>query len=1360
MVKSFGKYKLIKKIAVGGMANLYLAQYVSIEGFKKELVIKKILPKFANNKKFISMFIDEAKVAVNFNHRNIVQIFDFGKINNEYYIAMEFIDGFDLTKLFRLYHFNKRKIEPKAILYILLEILKGLNYAHNNRGNSTGKLVHRDISLNNILVSKYGDVKIVDFGIAKTGDLIISDDLKGKLSYMAPEQLRKEIIDERVDIYALGMLIWRLLTGEKPFDLNKYKTKEDVLKLRVPEVIKINPNIDSDLSDIIQKAVKYDKDERYSSTKKFYDKVYNYVIKNDLLFDHFDFENYIKENELFIIDESTPISEEVTSPEAGKTDLGSLSYFTEHAFNKKLITEEKKTVTLVYGDFKELYTIFNIVKGTVFEHLMEDFYHIVENMVYKYKASILFLDHYGMTFIFGAPISREDDSFRAIKFSLELYDSFKAFVKDFNLPIELTIVINKGAILVNKIFSDMKIKMLPIDDVLKKTRNLAENNNNGVFIVNELKNTIANNFLTKSENNKVSLIIKEIKTSKSVINKFFGLETLFTGREKEFQESIDVLENNNSDTSKNTVFLVGEAGTGKSRFIFELIKRIKLTYSKYYLIKSHSLSYENETPFSIFIDAIKDFLSIKSLKDKTFYEAKIGKYLKAIKDEKKKTEIKLLIGNFIGIDYSENSYLQNLKLDSNLLKSLELTYIKLFFKILSQRKPLILIFEDIHWAADAVLDIIEQSISYYKSLPVHIIIAVRPEIFIRRKAYLEDNPLVKKITLNGLDKENSKKLIVSILKNTNDISENFIEQIYNKSSGVPFFIEEIIKVLIDKKIILTLNDNIKINHEKFKELAIPLSIESILQARIDSLTFEEKLFVQIASVMGREFWIEPLSTIYTSNSEIDLSITLDEILKNLEDKELIFRNSFQNSNIHQRYIFKHALLRDVAYNSIIPNLKKYYHNSLANLLISSTNEELKDIDFVLAYHYENAGNYQKAITFYFKAAKSSMNKSWLDEALIYYKKVLLFFKNIDRPDIKLYVRTALAISKIYRKKGNHKNSKLYLDVAKKYLKASQIFDKNIYFELYLEYFDNYQITGDVAKSFLSINIAKTFVSNDKEYYNLILKESWAYYTKNQLDKARKQLSIIHNKLSNKNNTEYEEELIGVYRVMSAILSEKGNYNKAIEYSKMIIDYNIEKENWHETLLALNNLGETYRESNQIEIAKIYYKRALEINNRYMGNPYIKALLSNNMGALELQNKNYNQALKLLEYSLELLNEMELEGFRYETHQLLAETYLKLNNDEKFRDECDKAEYYSLRAGNKYNLSIVNILRGEDSLRKHDIKNGEFYFLKALSFAIVAKSYLAKMLSYEKLYDLHKQKDSKKAKFYYKKIRELKLEKNL
>ncbi len=1358
MLKSFGKYKLIKKIAVGGMANLYLAQYVSIEGFKKELVIKKILPKFANNKKFISMFIDEAKVAVNFNHRNIVQVFDFGKINNEYYIAMEYIDGFDLTKLFRLYHFNKRKIEPKAILYILMEILKGLNYAHNNRGNSTGKLVHRDISLNNILVSKYGDVKIVDFGIAKTGDLILSDDLKGKLSYMAPEQLRKEIIDERVDIYALGMLVWRLLAGEKPFDINKYKTKEDVLKLRVPEIIKINPNIDSELSEIIQKAVEYNKENRYSSTKEFYDKVYSYVIENKLLFDHFDFENYIKENELFIMDKPAPASEEITSPEMGKTDLGSLSYFTEHAFNKKLITEEKKTVNLVYGDFKELHTIFNIVKGTVFEHLMEDFYHIVENMVYKYKASILFLDHYGMTFIFGAPVSREDDSFRAVKFSLELYDSFKAFVKDFNLPIELTIVINKGSILVNKIFSNMKIKMLPIDDVLKKTRNLAENNNSGVFVINEFKKIIEHNFLIKEENNKVSLIVKEIKTSKSVINKFFGLETLFTGRGKEFQEAIDVLENNDND--KNTVFITGEAGTGKSRFIFELIKRIKLTNSKYYLIKSRSLSYENETPFSIFIDAIKEFLSIKSLKNKAFYEAKIEKYLKSIKNEEKKKEIKLLIGNFIGIDYSENSYLQNLKLDSNLLKSLELTYIKLFFKILSQKKPLILVFEDIHWAADAVLDIIEQSISYYKNLPVHIIIAVRPEIFIRRKGYLENNPLVKRITLNGLDKENTRKLIVSILKNSSDISENFIEQIYNKSSGVPFFIEEIIKVLIDKKIILTLNNNIKINHEKFKEVAIPLSIESILQARIDSLTFEEKLFVQIASVMGREFWIEPLRSIYAANKEIDPAISLDELLKSLEDKELIFRNSFQDSNVHQRYIFKHALLRDVAYNSIMPNLKKFYHNNLANILTSSANEELKDIDFVLAYHYENAGNYQKAIEFYFKAAKSSMNKSWLDEALIYYKKVLLFFKNIDRPDIKLYVQTALAISQIYRKKGNHKNSKLYLDVAKKYLKASKIFDKNIYFRLYLEYFDNYQITGDIAKAFLSINIAKTFVSNDKEYYNLILKESWAYYTKNQLDKAMKQLSIIHGKLLNKKDDKYQEELIGVYKVMSAILSEKGKYSKAIEYSKMIIDYNIEKENWHETLLALNNLGEIYRESNQIDTAKIYYKRALEINNRYMGNPYIKALLSNNMGALELQNKNYTQALKLLEYSLELLNEMELEGFRYETHQLLAETYFKLNNDEKFRDECDKAEYYSLRAGNKYNLSLVNILRGEDALRKNDIKNSEFYFLKALSLAIVAKSYIAKMLSYEKLYNLHKQINSRKTKFYYKKIKELKQEKNL
>jgi len=580
MLKSFGKYKLIKKIAVGGMASIYLSQYVSIEGFKKELVIKKILPKFANDKKFISMFIQEAKVAVNFNHRNIVQVFDFGKINNEYYIAMEHINGFDLTKLFKLYHFNKRKINTKAILYILMEILKGLNYAHNNRGHSSEKLVHRDISLNNILVSRDGDVKIVDFGIAKTGDLIISDDLKGKLSYMAPEQLRKEIIDERVDIYALGMLVWRLFTGEKPFDLKKYKTKEDVLKLRVPEIIKINPNIDSDLSDIIKKAIKFDKEERYLSTKEFYDVVYNYVIKNNLLYNHFDFAKYVEESKLFVMEEANKKEvEEKTSQEIGKTDLGSVSYFTEHISSKKLITEEKKTVNLVYCDFKELHTIFNIVKAPVFEHLMEDFYSIVENIVYKHNASILFVDHYGMAFVFGAPISREDDIVRAAKFSIELYDSFKAFVKDFNMPIELTIVIRRGVVFINKIFSNMKIKMLPLDNILKRTRSLAENNSAGVFIANDLRRNIENNFILKDENSKVTCISKEIKSSKSVINKFFGFETSFTGREDEFQKAVSILNNSSGNTErKNTILLVGEAGTGKTRLILEFIKEFKLKY--------------------------------------------------------------------------------------------------------------------------------------------------------------------------------------------------------------------------------------------------------------------------------------------------------------------------------------------------------------------------------------------------------------------------------------------------------------------------------------------------------------------------------------------------------------------------------------------------------------------------------------------------------------------------------------------------------------------------------------------------------------------------------------------------------------
>ncbi|RKG67094.1 serine/threonine protein kinase, partial [Corallococcus terminator] len=216
-----GKYQLIRKLATGGMAEVYLAKAAGPMGFKKTLVLKRILPHLAEEPAFVEMFLSEAKLAAQLEHPNIVQIFDFGEAGGSYFLAMELIDGPSLRKLV------KRAVEvplPQTLCARLVaSAAEGLAYAHEFRDSATDEplgLIHRDVSPDNILVSRQGAVKVVDFGIAKVAGQkhrTQTGVVKGKLAYMPPEQLQAKPLDRRVDVYALGVVLYELLTGKRPF---------------------------------------------------------------------------------------------------------------------------------------------------------------------------------------------------------------------------------------------------------------------------------------------------------------------------------------------------------------------------------------------------------------------------------------------------------------------------------------------------------------------------------------------------------------------------------------------------------------------------------------------------------------------------------------------------------------------------------------------------------------------------------------------------------------------------------------------------------------------------------------------------------------------------------------------------------------------------------------------------------------------------------------------------------------------------------------------------------------------------------------------------------------------------------------
>jgi serine/threonine-protein kinase len=273
--RRFGKYTLLRKLASGGMAELFLALQKSVAGFEKLVVIKRILPAMNHDSAFIEMLLHEAKIAATLTHANIVQTFDVGQVDGTYYIAMEHVHGEDLRGIVRQMH-KKGIIEfpLEHAIEIMLGVTSGLAYAHEKRDldGSQLNIVHRDISPQNIVVTFSGDVKIVDFGIAKSDTKVAmetqSGKLKGKVPYMSPEQARGEVIDARSDIFAVGVILFELTTGRRLFKgQSEFETLKLICDREYPRPSSVRPGYPQELEAIVMGALAKDREVRFQTAR-------------------------------------------------------------------------------------------------------------------------------------------------------------------------------------------------------------------------------------------------------------------------------------------------------------------------------------------------------------------------------------------------------------------------------------------------------------------------------------------------------------------------------------------------------------------------------------------------------------------------------------------------------------------------------------------------------------------------------------------------------------------------------------------------------------------------------------------------------------------------------------------------------------------------------------------------------------------------------------------------------------------------------------------------------------------------------------------------------------------------------------
>ena len=268
------RYRVIERIAAGGMAEVFRAESAGLEGFKKKVAIKRVLPSLAGKKEFIGMFLDEARLSAHLGHSNCVQVFDIGQGDDTYFIVMEMVDGADLKGVIQYMRQIGRLFPTEEACLICVRICEGLTYAHELRDDKGVPLhiVHRDMSPPNVLMTRYGEVKIADFGLAKANSQLEESQpgiIKGKFGYLSPEAALGQAVDHRTDIFAVGIILWEMLAGRRLFQgETDLETVRQVQRAEVPDIRIYNPAVPDSVAHVLGRALARDPHARYQTARE------------------------------------------------------------------------------------------------------------------------------------------------------------------------------------------------------------------------------------------------------------------------------------------------------------------------------------------------------------------------------------------------------------------------------------------------------------------------------------------------------------------------------------------------------------------------------------------------------------------------------------------------------------------------------------------------------------------------------------------------------------------------------------------------------------------------------------------------------------------------------------------------------------------------------------------------------------------------------------------------------------------------------------------------------------------------------------------------------------------------------------
>lgn len=1025
-VETLGRYNLVRKIGAGGMAEVYLARAFGAQGIEKQLVIKRILPAYIRDAHFITMFVDEAQVASRLNHSNIVQIYNFEQIGRDYVLAMEYVDGPDLTKLVIATRREKQLIPPPLIAYIIHEVARGLDYAHNRKDDhgESLEIVHRDVSPQNILLSYDGSAKIADFGIARARQLGEegSGVIKGKFAYMSPEQASGAPVDRRSDVFSLGVVMFEMLAGRPLF---RGKPGSQLLKAVKDAVIPSFSELDKDIPQalelIVRKALAREPVERYQSARAMANDLARYLHQLDEIVDATTLEEYLTER---VPRREGPLVHP-TEPKEETLPEGALPTVAFQKGRRPRRTREKLNVVAVAGRLAGIETL----KGTIGERRasarVREFLHIVEEIAYKAEGVVARQDEKGFLLYLGLPLSGVDDPVRAVRLGLDVIDAAEGLSYDLPSALHLGLGVNRGPARVEREEQGRVKDYEPYGLLSTMAERLADDSSPGEIRVGGGVFRLSRRDFNFEELPPLNVPVPDTADSprpdssgeevrrirvfrllgaktRAERRREAGAEGPLLGRDLELQRLRDVYREAVAGAQMRLVWVAGDMGIGKTRLVNELLARIEARSRR--VIRADCTLATRDLSFGAVADLVRDTCGIGEDDRPEAVTTKLRATLARLRypggsqegaglDEQERMMAAFCL--LLGLALPEGTATPQ---DGIARRDVIRLGVLQLIEALSSDESLIIAVENVHFADTPSLELLEWLVDRPVERPILVFAIGRPED--RLGARLAG---FERIVLHQLGEDDRYKLVLERLGES-DEAKDLAKQICTRTGGNPFFISEVIEALIDRGVVRFEGKERKLRVEKRGSIRIPTTLEGVIASRIDELPPDERLLLRWASVAGLNFSSSMLGELAGG----DVTAPLGRLVKRriLMERESSGTQTDGNGKKkkglttepgHRRFGFRYPVMREVAYDGLVGPDRLQMHRRMANMLTARVGERAGPLSARIAFHLERASDQKGSAVRYLQAAEVARAAYANRDALRYFSRALALLTP-DSPD--------------------------------------------------------------------------------------------------------------------------------------------------------------------------------------------------------------------------------------------------------------------------------------------------------------------------------------------------------------------------